>query len=132
MNVPGKISKWLREDGTVAATFGDRVYTVLPGQERGKPYAKVARPGGGGIVLPETTTLDDVRLQIDVWADRQAEAQDAADLVVESLYSLNRTRYEGASYSRVRVSRQDLPDDSLDPVLPRVILTVLLRVRSHG
>ncbi len=128
-NVSGSISKHLRNDPTVNAHTGTAVYTVLPNEPKNFPMILVARTGGGPV-FTDPLMLDEVRLQVDVWADRQAEANTVAEAVRSSLASLQGTVFDGAAFVMVDlINYTESPDTSLTPTKQRVILEVLLRVR---
>lgn len=77
------VTDCVRTDPAVAEVLGGRVFTVLP-KDKVFPLCRITR-WGGTFVQPYPAWLEQADLQIDVWADRQAQASDAARCLVETL-----------------------------------------------
>jgi hypothetical protein len=108
------------------AELGDRIYTALPGKPTW-PAARVVRWGGWPIIT-EPLVLDEAWCQVDVWADRKAEASRLCRLM-RALAAERLVRAHFDIASKVRFGGLlDSPDNSYEPAKPhfRFDMSVLL------
>lgn len=120
------VTTFLREDPDVAALLGPRVYTVLP-REKVFPLCRVTR--WGGTFTDSSVWLDQAELQLDVWADDQAQISDTARCLVEALtMRLPGSRPGGVvTASRITTIAADL-DPEYEPVKHRARLGLSVHV----
>ncbi|QXJ19610.1 DUF3168 domain-containing protein [Actinomadura graeca] len=120
MDVLRLITSFLRADPAVAEILGERIYTVLP-KDKTFPLCRVMR--FGGAFTDSSAWLDRADLQLDVWADRQAQVSDTARCLVEALvWRLPGSRPGGVvTDSRLTIFAADL-DPEYEPVKHRARL----------
>ena len=120
------VSRYLREQPDVAALVGERVYTAIPADVGGAPFALVQRIGGTPP-FSRPLVLDQAGLQLDAWGGGKLQAWTLAETIRQALVELPGERY-GAVVSGVEFGgplRWE-PDGTYKPPRPRYLIDVFV------
>lgn len=116
-------------DPDVTAVLAGRVYGVMPNVKT-FPLCRVVRWGGQMIDGGAPYWADAPALQVDVWADRKAEAMGAAEVVRAVLAQRLPGRHTTGVVAGVAIGTSIFdPDTVFSPAKPRVRLSVDLVTR---
>jgi len=109
--------------------LGGRIYSIVP-KQRTFPLARVFRFGGDPLYEGHPYWLDSPNMQIDVWADRVAQAQTLAESVRACCSQRLQAAVTGAVVISVAVSALIQSADAVfNPPKPRYIFT--MRMTLH-